>query len=332
MGHHPAAGLGHLQIRWPNGCLDLFNNGGGSFAQQYKYTDVPDADARMVQAAYWADTYAKAQGKSAQIAATLADAAKLGDFLRYSMFDKYFKQISANCSQQGSVACPAGTSKANEDTYLLSWYDAWGGATSGAWSWRISGTTIHEGYQNPSPPTPCPPTPASSRCPPRLVGDWATSLITQLNLYKWLQFAEGGIAGGIENNWGGYTGDAGKPPTGDPTFDGMYYDPQPEYHNPPSNQWFGYQTWPMERLAEYYYATGNTEAQSIVAKWVSWAESVTTVNTTAGTFCLPGTLTGPASPTKPGPPAPRTPPHPQRTPACTSASPAAPKTSASPPH
>ena len=40
----------------PNGFLDLFNNGGGSFAQQYKYTDAPDADARMVQAAYWADT------------------------------------------------------------------------------------------------------------------------------------------------------------------------------------------------------------------------------------------------------------------------------------
>ena len=95
----------------PNGFLDLFNNGGGSFAQQYKYTDAPDADARMVQAAYWADTYAKAQGRQSQIAATLADAAKLGDFLRYSMFDKYFKQISANCSQQGSVACPAGTAR-----------------------------------------------------------------------------------------------------------------------------------------------------------------------------------------------------------------------------
>ena len=40
---------------------------------------------------------------------------------------------------------------------------------------------------------------------------------------------------------------------------------------------------PMERLAEYYYVTGNTEAQSVLAKWVSWAESVTTVNTSAAT-------------------------------------------------
>jgi hypothetical protein len=78
-----------------NGFLDLFNNGGGSFAQQYKYTDAPDADARLVQVAYLADTYASAQGKSSAVSAMLAKAAKLGDYLRYSMFDKYFKQISA---------------------------------------------------------------------------------------------------------------------------------------------------------------------------------------------------------------------------------------------
>ena len=104
----------------------------------------------MVQAAYWADTYAKAQGKESAIATTLADAAKLGDYLRYSMFDKYFKQISAACSQDGSVACPAGTSKANEDTYLLSWYYAWGGVHAPApGPGGSAATAIHEGYQNP---------------------------------------------------------------------------------------------------------------------------------------------------------------------------------------
>jgi hypothetical protein len=96
------------------GYLSLFNNGGGSFAAQYKYTDAPDADARMIQAAYWAEQYATAQGNQSQIASTMASAARLGDYLRYSMFDKYFKQISANCSQVGSVSCPAGTSKAND--------------------------------------------------------------------------------------------------------------------------------------------------------------------------------------------------------------------------
>ena len=121
--------------------------------------------------------------------------------------------------------------------------------------------------------------------------DWGTSLTTQLNMDQWLQSAEGGIAGGVTNNWGGNYGDVTKPPSGDPTFDGMYYDWQPVYHNPPSNQWFGFQTWSMERIAEYYYASGNAQAGAILKKWVAWAESVATVNASTGAICMPGTLT-----------------------------------------
>jgi hypothetical protein len=273
-----------------SGYLALFNNGGGSFASQYKYTDAPDADARLIQAAYWAEQYATAQGNQSQISSTMADAAKLGDFVRYSMFDKYFKQISAACSQDGSVACPAGTSKANEDTYLLSWYYAFGGSTTGAWSWRISGTEIHEGYQNPLAAYALSSTSSLTPLSPSAKSDWTTSLTTQLNLMQWLQSNEGAIAGGVTNNWGGNYGDLSKPPSGDPTFDGMYYDFEPVYHNPPSNQWFGYQTWPMERVAEYYYVTGNAQAGAILKKWVTWAESVATFNTSTGAICLPGTL------------------------------------------
>jgi hypothetical protein len=273
-----------------SGYLALFNNGGGSFAAQYKYTDAPDADARMIQAAYWALQYATAQGNQSQLSSTLASAAKLGDYVRYSMYDKYFKQISANCSQVGSVACPAGTSKANESTYLLSWYYAFGGSTTGAWSWRISGTEIHEGYQNPLAAFALSNTTSLIPLSPSAKADWGTSLTTQLNLMQWLQSNEGAIAGGVTNNWGGNYGDAGKPPSGDPTFDGMYYDFEPVYHNPPSNQWFGYQAWPMERVAEYYDVTGNAQAKAILQKWVSWAESVVTVNTTTGAICEPGQL------------------------------------------
>ena len=273
-----------------SGYLALFNNGGGSFASQYKYTDAPDADARMIQAAYWALQYATAQGNQSQLSSTLASAAKLGDYVRYSMYDKYFKQISANCSQVGSVACPAGTSKANEATYLLSWYYAFGGSTTGAWSWRISGTEIHEGYQNPLAAFALSNTTSLIPLSPSAKADWGTSLTTQLNLMQWLQSNEGAIAGGVTNNWGGNYGDAGKPPSGDPTFDGMYYDFEPVYHNPPSNQWFGYQAWPMERVAEYYYVTGNAQAKAILQKWVAWAESVNTVNTTTGAICEPGQL------------------------------------------
>ena len=70
----------------------------------------------------------------------------------------------------------------------------------------------------------------------------------------------------------------------------MYYDFEPVYHDPPSNQWFGFQAWPMERVAEYYYVTGNAQAKAILDKWVAWAESVTTVNTTTGAICEPGQL------------------------------------------
>ncbi len=44
---------------------------------------------------------------------------------------------------------PGGHVQGERGHYLLSWYYAWGGSTTGAWSWRISGTEIHEGYQNP---------------------------------------------------------------------------------------------------------------------------------------------------------------------------------------
>src|SRR5690606_19548753 len=75
----------------PNGFLDLFIKD-SSYAKQWKYTNAPDADARAVQVAYWALTWAKEQGKESEISATVAKAAKMGDYLRYAMYDKYFKQ------------------------------------------------------------------------------------------------------------------------------------------------------------------------------------------------------------------------------------------------
>jgi hypothetical protein len=69
----------------------------------------------------------------------------------------------------------------------------------------------------------------------------------------------------------------------------MYYDWEPVYHDPPSNQWFGFQAWTMERVAEYYYVTGDTTAKAILDKWVKWATSNTTLNPD-GTYRIPSTL------------------------------------------
>ncbi|MFB6963230.1 glycoside hydrolase family 48 protein [Streptomyces sp. NPDC056309] len=266
-----------------NGYLDLFT-GDDSYARQWKYTDAPDADARAVQAAYWADLWAKAQGKGSDVSATVAKAAKMGDYLRYSMYDKYFKKIG-NCT--GPSSCPAGTGK-DASHYLLSWYYAWGGATdtSAGWAWRIGSSHVHGGYQNPLAAYALSSNAALKPKSATGAADWSKSLQRQLEFYRWLQSSEGAIAGGATNSW---QGRYATPPAGTPTFYGMYYDWQPVYHDPPSNQWFGFQAWSMERVAEYYQQTGDAAAKTVLDKWVKWALSKTTVNPN-GTFQIPSTL------------------------------------------
>ena len=274
----------NLKYGGPNGYLDLFISGSGT--AQWKFTDAPDADARAVQAAYWADTWAKQQGVESQVTATVAKAGKLGDYLRYALFDKYFKQIG-NCTSPTS--CPGATGRGSEH-YLLAWYYAWGGSlsTSGAWGWRIGDGAAAQGYQNPMAAWALVNDPAEAPKSPTAASDWTTSLSRQLQFYQWLQSAEGGIAGGATNSW---NGQYGTPPSGDPTFYGMAYDWEPVYHDPPSNNWFGFQAWSMERVAEYYFVTGDATAGTILKNWVTWAESQTTVNTTTGAWQIPSNLT-----------------------------------------
>jgi hypothetical protein len=267
----------------PNGYLDLFIKD-SSYAKQWKFTDAPDADARAVQATYWALQWATQQGKATTVQPSVDRAAKMGDYLRYSFFDKYFKKIG-NCTSP--TGCAAGTGKDSEH-YLLSWYYAWGGAldTSAGWAWRIGDGASHQGYQNPlaafalSQVTALKPKSATGAT------DWTTSLGRQLEFYTWLQSSEGAIAGGATNSWGGHYG---TPPAGDSTFYGMAYDPAPVYHDPDSNQWFGFQAWSMERVAEYYNVTGDAKAKAVLDKWVTWAKSKTTV-AADGTFQIPSTL------------------------------------------
>ncbi|TDC64478.1 cellulose 1,4-beta-cellobiosidase [Micromonospora sp. KC207] len=256
------------------GYLDLFVKDTGTPAKQWKYTNAPDADARAVQAAYWALTWAKAQNKQADVAATVAKAAKMGDYLRYAMFDKYFKRIG-NCV--GASTCPAGSGR-DSAHYLMSWYYAWGGAyeTSQNWSWRIGSSHSHFGYQNPFAAWAMTNINELKPKSPTAVSDWQKSLDRQLEFYTWLQSAEGGIAGGATNSW---DGNYGTPPSGTATFYGMFYDVDPVYNDPPSNQWFGMQVWSMQRIAELYLETGNTKAKALLDKWVPWAIANTTLGT-----------------------------------------------------
>ncbi|NGY64734.1 cellulose 1,4-beta-cellobiosidase [Lentzea sp. NEAU-D13] len=265
----------------PNGFLDLFTKD-ASYAKQWKYTNAPDADARVVQVALLAQQWATAQGNVGQISSEIGKAAKMGDYLRYAMFDKYFKRIG-NCTSPSS--CPGGTGKSSAH-YLMSWYYAWGGATdtSAGWAWRIGDGASHQGYQNPLAAYALSNVPALKPLSASGQQDWTTSLNRQMELLQWLQSADGGLAGGVTNSWEGHYG---TPPAGTPTFYGMYYDAHPVWRDPPSNRWFGFQVWGLERTAALYRMTGDARAKKILDKWVTWALA----NTTTGTnFQIPADL------------------------------------------
>lgn len=263
-----------------NGFLDLFT-GDASYAKQWKYTSASDADARAVEAVYWANVWATEQGKASAIAGTVAKAAKMGDYLRYTLFDKYFKKVGCT-----SPTCAAGTGK-DSAHYLLSWYMAWGGATdtNAGWAWRIGSSHAHFGYQNPLAAWVLSTDPALTPKSPTAKTDWATSMQRQLEFYTWLQASNGGIAGGATNSWDGAYA---QPPAGTPTFYGMGYTEAPVYVDPPSNRWFGMQAWGVQRVAELYYASGNPQAKAILDKWVPWV--VANISTDGANWKVPSEL------------------------------------------
>jgi hypothetical protein len=262
----------------PHGFLDLFVK--DSATPQWRYSVAPDADARAIQAVYWAKRWADEQGSAGNVSGVVGNAAKLGDFLRYSMFDKYFKPIGCR-----SLSCPGASGRASEH-YLLSWYYAWGGSTPSTtnWAWRIGSSAIHQGYQNMMAAYALGSVPEMRPKSPTAWADWARSLARQLAFYRWLQSAEGAIAGGVTNSWDNY----GAPPAGTPTFYGMGFDPAPVFHDPPSNEWFGFQVWSLERLAEYYYVSADKRAETILSKWVGWALKNTSL--TSDSYSIPSTM------------------------------------------
>jgi hypothetical protein len=264
-----------------NGFLDIFQKASG-FAKQWKYTAAPDADARAIQAVYWAKRWADEQGGSASVGALARKASKLGDFARYALFDKYFKVLGCR-----SPSCPT-ASDYKSAHYLISWYYAWGGSApgGGGWAWRIGSSHNHSGYQNPLAAFALASDPAFKSPTPNGARDWSTSLKRQIEFYRWLQSSEGAIAGGATNSWNGRYSE---PPAGAKTFYGMAYDPAPVYHDPPSNSWFGFQVWTMERVAEYYYASGDEHAKVILDRWVEWAKANTKINAD-GSYEVPGDL------------------------------------------
>lgn len=257
-----------------NGYLDLFT-GDESYAKQFKYTNAPDADARAVQATYWANKWAKEHGEN--VDTYVKKASKMGDYLRYAMFDKYFRKIgSSDTAASGYDSCH----------YLMSWYYAWGGGIGSDWAWIIGCSHNHFGYQNPFAAYVLSTDPEFKPKSRNGASDWDKSLDRQIEFYQWLQSAEGGIAGGATNSWNGRYEDV---PSNVSTFYGMGYIENPVYADPGSNTWFGMQAWSMQRIAEYYYESKDERVRELLDKWAAWANSLIKFNAD-GSFEIPNDI------------------------------------------
>ena len=266
-----------------NGGMKGFFNTEQNVAQQYSYTNAPDAEDRAIQAVYAANRWGVADqsvdskwGGSQKLDVL---AAKMGDETRNNMFDKYYKTIGT--TNKGDL------SNSNGQYYLMNWYTSWGGALDGSWAWQIGCSHAHEFYQNPLAAYALAyETNLSSNMKAQgAVEDFKKSFQTQMEYYLWLLSNDGVIAGGSTNSVNGRYEDHSKNVSGTSEFNKMVYVEHPVYADPGSNHWIGNQVWAVQRLAELYYvvktqgdASGitvggmdlTTALETILDKWTGW--------------------------------------------------------------
>jgi ferric-dicitrate binding protein FerR (iron transport regulator) len=242
-----------------SGFLQLFVK--DSKDRQWRYTGAPDADARVLQAVWEASQAVREKGGDPAKVLPLAQAAKMGNALRYALHDKYFK------TQHN----------------LIAWSQSWGGSLepNQSWAWRTGASHIHFGYQNPLAAYALSKDPL---LPAGAAADWNESLKRQVEFYAWLQSAEGAISGGATASWKGRYEPV---PADVPKFHDLAYVDHPVF--PDSNEWFGWQPWSMGRLAEYARVTNDPQAHAVVDKWAAWARSVVKF-TPDGGYAIPATL------------------------------------------
>ncbi|MBQ9981041.1 MAG: cellulose 1,4-beta-cellobiosidase [Oscillospiraceae bacterium] len=286
----------------PHGCIEELKYGmdgrgvKGVFttedkvAEQWAYTNAPDAEGRAIQAVYWANRWGVGDSS------VTAKAGKMADQLRNDMFDKYYKKISKTTTKNDTSAGYDGAH------YLMAWYTSWGGAIDGMWTWQIGCSHSHMFYQNVLQAYAVlnDADLKSAMKAEGAVKDWTESLERQLQMYEWLQTPEGPFAGGCTNSWNGRYEDY---PSGVATFYDMAFVAHPVYADPGSNGWIGNQVWATQRIAELYYVAkedGNTaiaeRCKTMLDKWCNWfCENVqwnyTDDNGNTMPFAIPATLT-----------------------------------------
>jgi ferric-dicitrate binding protein FerR (iron transport regulator) len=225
----------------PNGYLDLFLKEEKP-AKQWRYVAAPDADARAVQALGWAARWAREQGRDPASVVPVKEAARMGDALRYALRSKRF----------GSVH------------HLIGWSVGWGGSIgpANAWGWRAGSDDVHIGYQNPA---------AAWFLAEAGSAEWRASVEKQIDLYRWVQSAEGAFGGGAR------------------VVDGkLVFAAHPVFLDPPSHEWFGWQAWAAERLGQYAALSEDARARPLLARWAAWAKPQ--VRLSDAGFEVPATL------------------------------------------
>ena len=84
----------------------------------------------------------------------------------------------------------------------------------------------------------------------------------------------GGATNSLDGSYKAY-------PAGVSTFYDMAYQEAPVYRDPDSNTWFGFQAWPLERVAEMYYILAESGdltsenfqmAKKVITKWIDWSK------------------------------------------------------------
>ena len=308
----------------PHACVDLHNKGYGlngsngmkgffntedNPAEQWSYTNAPDAEDRAIQAVYAANRWGVGENDANMVDSKWGGkqsltklAAKMGDETRNNMYDKYYKKIGVgNTIPSGQNAQYADYGDANTGKhYLMNWYTSWGGAIDGTWAWQIGASHMHEFYQNPlaAYALAYDSDMSGEMKSQGAVDDFKTSLERQMELYLWLLSADGPIAGGCTNSYKGRY--EGYSDLGLSTFYDMAYVEHPVYADPGSNHWIGNQVWAVQRLAELYYVVKTTEGaqdiqiaqtgltltqalEKILDRWVGWFMDNTILGTANGT-------------------------------------------------
>ena len=218
-------------------------------APQWRYTVAPDAEMRIAQVMFWASKWADEQG--VDFSEYEQKMFKMGDWLRYVLFDKYFRIIGES---------PTAGMDYESAHYLISWYTAWGAGINEQWAWMIGSHSAHIGYQNPI---------GALYLDQIGVDDWGLSLNRQLELAVEVQSANGAFGGGVANH---IAGETAFPTTTPGPFYGMEYEVNPVYLDPGSNTWSGFQFWFVERLTTYYLETGDASVEDVLQNWFNWIE------------------------------------------------------------